>query len=31
MLQREVAERVAARPGGMSYLSVFVQYHAARR
>ena len=28
MLQREVAERVAARPGDMSYLSVFVQYHA---
>ncbi|MGH2407433.1 MAG: 16S rRNA (adenine(1518)-N(6)/adenine(1519)-N(6))-dimethyltransferase RsmA, partial [Candidatus Limnocylindrales bacterium] len=28
MLQREVAERVAARPGAMSYLSVFVQYHA---
>jgi 16S rRNA (adenine1518-N6/adenine1519-N6)-dimethyltransferase len=31
MLQREVAERVAAPPGGMSYLSVFVQYHAAVR
>ena len=29
MLQHEVAERIAARPGGMSYLSVFVQYHAA--
>jgi 16S rRNA (adenine1518-N6/adenine1519-N6)-dimethyltransferase len=29
MLQREVAERVAAPPGAMSYLSVFVQYHAA--
>ena len=29
MVQREVAERVAARPGSMSYLSVFVQYHAA--
>jgi 16S rRNA (adenine1518-N6/adenine1519-N6)-dimethyltransferase len=29
MLQREVAERVAAPPGGMSYLSVFVQYHAS--
>jgi 16S rRNA (adenine1518-N6/adenine1519-N6)-dimethyltransferase len=29
MLQREVAERVAAPPGGMSYVSVFVQYHAA--
>ena len=28
MLQREVAERIAAPPGGMSYLSVFVQYHA---
>ncbi|MDQ3871880.1 MAG: 16S rRNA (adenine(1518)-N(6)/adenine(1519)-N(6))-dimethyltransferase RsmA [Chloroflexota bacterium] len=28
MLQREVAERIASRPGGMSYLSVFVQYHA---
>jgi 16S rRNA (adenine1518-N6/adenine1519-N6)-dimethyltransferase len=28
MLQREVAERVAAPPGAMSYLSVFVQYHA---
>ncbi|CAN5673511.1 16S rRNA (adenine(1518)-N(6)/adenine(1519)-N(6))-dimethyltransferaseRsmA [soil metagenome] len=31
MLQREVAERIAAEPGGMSYLSVFVQYHAAAR
>ena len=31
MLQREVAERIAAAPGGMSYLSVFVQYHAAVR
>jgi 16S rRNA (adenine1518-N6/adenine1519-N6)-dimethyltransferase len=31
MLQREVAERVAAKPGSMSYLSVFVQYHAAAR
>jgi 16S rRNA (adenine1518-N6/adenine1519-N6)-dimethyltransferase len=31
MLQREVAERMAAPPGGMSYLSVFVQYHAAVR
>ncbi len=29
MLQREVAERIAARPGGLSYLSVFVQYHAS--
>jgi 16S rRNA (adenine1518-N6/adenine1519-N6)-dimethyltransferase len=28
MVQREVAERIAAEPGGMSYLSVFVQYHA---
>ena len=28
MLQREVAERIAAPPGGMSYLSAFVQYHA---
>ncbi len=28
MLQREVAERIAAPPGDMSYLSVFVQYHA---
>ena len=28
MLQKEVAERIAARPGGLSYLSVFVQYHA---
>ena len=28
MLQREVAERVAAPPGAMSYLSVFAQYHA---
>ena len=28
MVQREVAERVAADPGAMSYLSVFVQYHA---
>jgi 16S rRNA (adenine1518-N6/adenine1519-N6)-dimethyltransferase len=31
MVQREVAERIAAKPGGMSYLSVFVQYHAAVR
>lgn len=31
MLQREVAERIAAAPGDMSYLSVFVQYHAAVR
>jgi 16S rRNA (adenine1518-N6/adenine1519-N6)-dimethyltransferase len=28
MLQREVAERIAAAPGGLSYVSVFVQYHA---
>lgn len=31
MLQREVAQRIAAKPGDMSYLSVFVQYHAAVR
>lgn len=31
MVQREVAERVAAPPGAMSYLSVFVQYHATAR
>ncbi len=31
MLQREVAERVSAAPGDMSYLSVFVQYHAKAR
>ncbi len=31
MVQREVAERIAAAPGGMSYLSVFVQYHATAR
>ena len=29
MLQAEVAERIAAPPGRMSYLSVFVQYHAS--
>jgi 16S rRNA (adenine1518-N6/adenine1519-N6)-dimethyltransferase len=29
MVQREVAERIAAKPGGLSYLSVFVQYHAS--
>jgi 16S rRNA (adenine1518-N6/adenine1519-N6)-dimethyltransferase len=29
MVQKEVAERIASPPGGMSYLSVFVQYHAA--
>lgn len=28
MLQREVAERIAAAPGGLSYISVFAQYHA---
>lgn len=28
MVQLEVAERLAARPGEMSYLSVFTQYHA---
>ncbi len=31
MLQREVAERISAPPGSMSYLSVFVQYHAVPR
>jgi 16S rRNA (adenine1518-N6/adenine1519-N6)-dimethyltransferase len=31
MVQREVAERMAAPPGRMSYLSVFVQYHARVR
>jgi 16S rRNA (adenine1518-N6/adenine1519-N6)-dimethyltransferase len=31
MLQAEVAERIAARPGRMSYLSVFVQFHASVR
>lgn len=31
MVQREVAERIAAAPGQMSYLSVFVQYHATVR
>jgi 16S rRNA (adenine1518-N6/adenine1519-N6)-dimethyltransferase len=31
MLQREVAERISAAPGEMSYLSVFVQFHAAVR
>jgi 16S rRNA (adenine1518-N6/adenine1519-N6)-dimethyltransferase len=31
MVQREVAERIAAPPGGLSYLSVFVQYHARVR
>ena len=31
MVQREVADRIAAPPGAMSYLSVFVQYHARVR
>ena len=31
MVQREVAERITAPPGKMSYLSVFVQYHARVR
>ena len=31
MVQKEVAERIASPPGGMSYLSVFVQYHAEVR
>jgi 16S rRNA (adenine1518-N6/adenine1519-N6)-dimethyltransferase len=31
MVQREVSERIAAPPGRMSYLSVFVQYHARVR
>jgi 16S rRNA (adenine1518-N6/adenine1519-N6)-dimethyltransferase len=31
MVQREVAERIAAGPGQMSYLSVFVQYQAIPR
>ncbi len=31
MVQREVAERIAAPPGKMSYLSVFVQYHGSVR
>jgi 16S rRNA (adenine1518-N6/adenine1519-N6)-dimethyltransferase len=31
MVQREVAERIAAPPGKMSYLSVFVQYQARVR
>jgi 16S rRNA (adenine1518-N6/adenine1519-N6)-dimethyltransferase len=31
MLQAEVAGRIAAPPGQMSYLSVFVQFHAAVR
>lgn len=31
MVQQEVAERIAAVPGDLSYLSVFVQYHARAR
>ena len=31
MLQAEVADRIAAAPGHMSYLSAFVQYHAVVR
>ncbi len=31
MVQREVGERIAAPPGEMSYLSVFVQYQAVAR
>lgn len=31
MVQHEVAARIAAPPGAMSYLSVFVQYHARVR
>jgi 16S rRNA (adenine1518-N6/adenine1519-N6)-dimethyltransferase len=31
MVQHEVAQRIAAPPGKMSYLSVFVQYHARVR
>lgn len=31
MVQAEVAERIAAAPGRMSYLSVFVQFHATVR
>jgi 16S rRNA (adenine1518-N6/adenine1519-N6)-dimethyltransferase len=31
MVQREVAERIAAPPGAMSYLSAFVQFHAVPR
>jgi len=31
MVQREVAERISAAPGAMSYLSVFVQFHATVR
>jgi 16S rRNA (adenine1518-N6/adenine1519-N6)-dimethyltransferase len=31
MVQAEVADRIAAAPGQMSYLSIFVQFHAAVR
>ena len=31
MVQAEVADRIAAAPGQMSYLSAFVQYHASVR
>jgi 16S rRNA (adenine1518-N6/adenine1519-N6)-dimethyltransferase len=31
MVQAEVADRIGAPPGGLSYLAVFVQYHAAVR
>ncbi len=31
MVQREVAERIAAPPGKLSYLGVFCQYHARTR
>jgi 16S rRNA (adenine1518-N6/adenine1519-N6)-dimethyltransferase len=31
MVQLEVAERIAAEPGAMSYLAAFVQYHAEVR
>jgi 16S rRNA (adenine1518-N6/adenine1519-N6)-dimethyltransferase len=31
MVQREVAERIAATPGDLSYLAVFCQYHARVR
>jgi 16S rRNA (adenine1518-N6/adenine1519-N6)-dimethyltransferase len=31
MLQLEVAERISAPAGGLSYLAVFVQYHAVAR
>ncbi|HJP87778.1 MAG TPA: 16S rRNA (adenine(1518)-N(6)/adenine(1519)-N(6))-dimethyltransferase RsmA [Candidatus Limnocylindrales bacterium] len=31
MVQGEVADRIASKPGDMSYLSVFVQYHAEVR